>query len=108
VPSPWPDVSDFVDESWDDEERRLIAGYLSSGVVARAYMGYSPCRVCGQNNGSLEFTDGYYFWPEGFEYYVREHGVRLPDSFVRHVDEMLDWIEGAERNEGWWARAKNT
>ncbi len=103
--SSWPSVFDFIDNSWDSSERTLVAGHLSSGVIARSYMGYSPCRVCGIDNGALEFTDGYYVWPEGLEHYVRDHGVRLPGVFVRHVINIVDCVETVERDEMWWATA---
>lgn len=33
---------------------------------------------------------------------VADHGVRLPDRFVNHVLQMIDWLETAERDERWW------
>lgn len=48
-------------------------------------MGYSPCRLCGDNDGALELSDGVFVWPEGLRHYVVDHGVRLPQEFVSHV-----------------------
>ena len=80
----------------------MVATYLSSGTVARAYLGRSACRFCGERNGSLEFTDGRYIWPEGLAHYVTDHGVRLPDDFVEYAVARLDEVEAAEVETAWW------
>lgn len=82
--------------------------YLSRGHIARAYMGYSRCRLCGIENGDLELTDGQYVWPDGLSHYVREHGVRLPASFEAHVFERMVSLEQSERDETWWRSVRST
>lgn len=47
----WPSIHDFVDPNWDADERQLVAEYLQTGLVARAYAGYSRCRFCGATTG---------------------------------------------------------
>jgi hypothetical protein len=81
----WPDVNGFVDVSWPQDERQLVADYLERGTLVNQYRGLSDCRFCGQHNGSAELTDGAFCWPEGLAHYVREHKVRLPERFVAHV-----------------------
>ncbi|RRD04749.1 hypothetical protein EII34_09425 [Arachnia propionica] len=103
----WPTVEDFVDSNWDAEERELVADHLQTGMIVRRYMGYSPCRFCGRNNGSLELTDGHFVWPEGLAHYVLEHDVRLPERFVRHVLDMIDTLESAEHDEDWWRQVSS-
>jgi hypothetical protein len=76
----WPDPADLIDLTWHEADRLDLALYLQHGLVARAYMGYSACRICGVTNGSLELTDGVFVWPEGLGHYVRDHAVRLPLS----------------------------
>ena len=98
----WPDPSAFVDVTWDELERDLVARYLGRGFVVRAYMGYSPCRVCGCNNGCLELSDGVYVWPEGLAHYLVDHGVRPPEPFVSHVLSRIEAFETAGRDESWW------
>lgn len=100
--SSWPRPEDFVDNNWDSEERDLVVSYLKTGLIARAYMGYSRCRVCGKENGDLELSDGVFVWPDGLAHYVEMHDVRPPTRFVQHVLDMMDGIEGAERDELWW------
>jgi len=100
--SRWPDVNQFVDDSISEEIRYEISEYLSRGLITRAYMGYSPCRICGENNGNLEFTDGVYTWPEGLAHYVRAHNVRLPTEFLQHVESRTDELEDSEVDDTWW------
>lgn len=98
----WPSPGDFVDESWDPDARDMVADYLQRGFVVRAYMGYSPCRICGRNNGDLELSDGTFVWPDGLVHYVTDHAVRLPERFVSHVSREIASYETAGREESWW------
>lgn len=98
----WPSPADFVDESWDSDTREQVADYLQRGFVVRAYMGYSPCRICGRNNGTLELSDGTFVWPDGLVHYVVDHAVRLPHEFVTHVLSEIASYETADRDESWW------
>ena len=104
----WPVPQDFVDSGWDEEERDLVATYLTTGLIVRAYMGFSRCRMCGRENGNLELSDGVFVWPDGLAHYVADHGVRPPDRFVCHVLEMVDSLEGAERDEQWWREVQRS
>lgn len=99
----WPRPEQFVDTEWDADERELVADYLARGHVARACMGYSECRMCGQPNGSLEFSDGAFVWPEGLGHYVVDHAVRLPARFVEHAVARTESLELAPRDEAWWS-----
>lgn len=98
----WPAPEGFVDSCWDETERDLVASFLRRGFVARAFMGYSECRMCGKKNGDLELSDGLFVWPEGLAHYVAKHEVRPPERFVRHVIETVEALETAERDEQWW------
>lgn len=84
-----PDPQDFVDTSWNANERKAVVAYLRAGFAAEHYMGYSHCRFdCGINDadmGDADLTDGTYVWPQGFVHYVEAHGVKPPQEFVRHV-----------------------
>lgn len=100
----YPDPASLVDPAWDADEREDVAIYLRYGVVARAYLGPSPCRLCEDRrvNGNLELTDGVYVWPEGLAHYVAEHAVRLPQEFVEHIHRMHQKLDDVEVDEGWW------
>ena len=97
-----PAPSSLVDDSWNEDDRDLVADHLGRGFVARAYMGQASCRICGDQIGSLELTDGTYVWPEGLRHYVTVHSVRLPEPFVDHVRSFVDEIETADVDESWW------
>jgi hypothetical protein len=100
----WPSPADFIEESWDEDERDAVIDYLGRGFVVRAYMGFSPCRLCANSqNGALELSDGVYVWPEGLAHYVSEHSVRLPEPFVAHALSMIEAFEAAGRTETWWS-----
>lgn len=98
----WPELDEFIDPSWDEDERDFIVDYVSRGVLGRTYMGYSTCRVCGKaDNGDSEFSDGTYICPSGFGHYLSEHGVRPPAEFIEHTVRTTERLEG-ERDESWW------
>lgn len=98
----WPDVRRFIDPSWDSSERERVADHLRRGFVARAYLGKSRCRLCGDEIGALELSDGTFIWPEGLAHYVELHEVRLPKQFLDHVEHVNEEIEDAEVDEQWW------
>lgn len=103
----WPSVEAFVDLTWDQEERRRVLAYLRRGVLVRAYMGFSTCRLCGERNGSIELTDGQFIWPEGLAHYVEAHGVRLPARFVDGIDEIESCLDEAEVDDSWWLATRS-
>jgi len=100
--SDWPNPADFVDPEWDDRERHMVWTYLKYGTIARSYRGLSPCRFCNQQNGSMEFTDGVYIWPQGLAHYLDVHAVRLPQQFVKYAVERLNALEAASVDYDWW------
>lgn len=97
-----PDPRDWIDPDWDPEQRDATWFYFAAGTLYRTYMGYSPCRICGEDNGALEYTDGTYVWPEGLAHYIYDHEVRLPDEVVKHARTRLDEFESRKLESGWW------
>ncbi|MDP9442121.1 MAG: hypothetical protein M3P34_08095 [Actinomycetota bacterium] len=98
-----PDPADFVDETWDERDRDQVAAYLQSGTIPWVGAGFSPCRICGAPNGSAEFTDGTYIWPEGLAHYVEVHHVRLPEEVLAHIRQRWDeLLEAAVVDDDWW------
>jgi hypothetical protein len=104
----YPDPLALVDETWDERERHQVSWFLSHGTMAFVCAGLSPCRVCGQNNGAAEFTDGTYQWPEGLAHYVDEHRVRLPHEFVEHACRTLDLLTDEPTSLDWWLSTTST
>ena len=99
----WPDPRDLIDESWSNQERGLVASYLEHGFKPWAFMGHSECRLCGTLNGSAEFTDGVYLWPEGLAHYVREHSVKLPAEVRAHVRRRYGELGSLDADRDWSA-----
>ena len=82
---PWP--GNLIDPSWRDAERAHAIAYLKGGKSIAQYRGMSGCRLCGKRNGSQDFGDTSYVWPQGYAHYVEAHFVKPPQHF-------LDWIKG--------------
>lgn len=97
---PWP--ADFIDLSWDLEERTDVLAYLCAPTEKIGYRGSSWCRLCAEIMpppspgvprralnwemlGSHDFSDGIFVWPEGYFHYVAVHGVKPPREFLEHV-----------------------
>lgn len=97
-----PNATDFVDASWDEDERFEVIAHLEHAMIVRKQMGCSRCRFCGALNGSLELSDGTYVWPEGLAHYLREHDLRLPQMFVDHVRAFAERWEEAAYAWDWW------
>ena len=98
----WPDPRSMVDPELPEAERDEVVSYLLQGFVVRSWMGYSPCRICGANNGYLDLTDGVYIWRDGLAHYVDAHNVRLPAQFTEHIQTRLDEFENPIIDDSWW------
>lgn len=101
----YPDPVQWIDESWDRNERGDTWWYLLGGTYGTASMGPSTCRICGEPNGSGEYTDGVYEWPEGLAHYVQEHAVRLPEEFVAHARLRQRELTKRGSDLSWWLEA---
>lgn len=101
--APLPDPHDLIDDQWDPDERDAAWFYFANGTLFRTFMGHSPCRICGQDNGAVEYTDGTYVWPEGLAHYIEAHNVRLPDALIRHAVARLNTMETVDPTTDWWA-----
>lgn len=86
-----PDPRDYVDRSWDEQERDLVIAYLRAGHVFEEWRGISVCRYGNDcwtprsKMGSKCLYDSSFIWPEGLPHYLERHGVRPPDEFVQHA-----------------------
>jgi hypothetical protein len=79
-----PKPQDFIDPNWDPDQRRIVLEYLKLGQTLESWRGFGMCRICKKLLGSRDLTDGLYVWPEGFEHYLEEHHLRVPEEFVQH------------------------
>jgi hypothetical protein len=98
----YPDPNDFVSEALPDEKRDLLVHALENGARTRFFMGYSTCRICGQQNGNGELTDGEHQWPEGLVHYITDHNVSLPPEIIDGVCRRYEQLETARTSLGWW------
>jgi hypothetical protein len=95
----WPHPRDFFAPDWSPEERAAVVEHLLRPAAAQHAHGVSHCRVCGGANGSGEFTDGVWVWPQGLVHYVLRHSVRPSDAFVAWV---LDQREATSQHPRWY------
>jgi len=83
IPRPSP-----ASPSLDRRDRKRVMKHLTSGLEWMSWMGFSYCRICGQNDqrmGCRDLTDGAWVWPEGLRHYVDQHELDLPPAFVEHA-----------------------
>lgn len=69
----WPGKFEFLEkltQVQNNRETRFIT-----------YRGFSTCRICFKANGSKEFCYQGWYWPEGYEHYIREHNIRPSLAF---------------------------
>jgi hypothetical protein len=95
----WPHPRDFFAPDWSPEERAAVVEHLLRPASAKHAHGVSYCRVCGGANGSGEFTDGVWAWPQGLVHYVLRHSVRPADAFV---DWVLSQREATSHHPRWY------
>jgi hypothetical protein len=69
----------------DNEELEKVASYFDNGKAINHYMGYSSCRLCGEDLGASDCSDGTYIWPSKCSHYLRKHRIFLPGDFMDHV-----------------------
>lgn len=81
----YPFPQELRTEYAPDVADKLVA-YLESGSYFTSYLGYSSCRFgCPEYNGTSEFTDEVWVWPEGLAHYIRRHPIALPADFIQHA-----------------------
>jgi hypothetical protein len=108
----FPKPTKFQVGELDLESLELISNYLDSHRAFAFWMGVSDCRLCEQYVGSVDLTDGVYYWPEGLSHYVREHKVKLPVEFIEHCKKsnppLTNWellmVEAGKI--AWWCDQK--
>lgn len=49
------------------------------------YKGWSTCRLCGDLNGSIEYSYKGWVWPAGYAHYIKAHNVRPSLAFQDFV-----------------------
>lgn len=81
-----PDPRGLMSVKWERDRRSLIAAYLGSAPVLDTLDAKQTCVICGADGGRRERTDGVWRWPETLAHYVAQHGVKLPDELIAHME----------------------
>lgn len=84
----YPHPKQFIDESWDSEEKQAVITRLkNSYALPYPYVGKSWCRFnCGETEmGNRDYSDGIYLFPEGLVHYIEHHNVKLPNGVVQKM-----------------------
>lgn len=89
-----PSMLDYINKASYSNLNRIIT-YLTSGVliVESQAMAFDVIKP----NPSQEVckmgicTDGTWFWKNEIHYYVKNYNLKLPDSFIQHM-EKNNWI----------------
>ena len=93
-PDEYPDVQKEAGNPWGKDNPLQLGAAVwhltGAGKAVVHYKGMAQCRLCGKSLGSADMSDGAYCWPEGYEHYLMEHGVKPPDDFLAHVERLND------------------
>jgi len=83
-----PDPANFVDLNWNVNEKNKVLRHLKKGIPIAQWMGLSWCRFhCEVSDmGDSCLTDRKYIYPEKLTHYIENHNIRLPDDFVKHIN----------------------
>lgn len=84
---PYPQVNEMTPEEIESFINSLEK--LESKTPFFRYMGYSNCRICGQQNGTQTYYTDLFAWPSGYKHYIKEHGVKPSAAFVLHVRGLI-------------------
>ncbi len=76
----WP----IENVEWNDFERDVVLDTLSKGSSGASYKGSSSCRICGKRLGTCDVFNDQYVWPDKYDHYITEHGIKPPDHFIDH------------------------
>ena len=98
-------LRDHMDPEWDECERFVVSEYLEkSGFLVNAPLdGYTMCYVCHESlYAGFVRTDGVFTWRTGLGHYVQEHSLRLPQSFIDHVNWIADSSDVGYGDSQWW------
>lgn len=75
-------------------EKTACLEYIEASKSFEEYRGFAGCRICGATLGTRDMItpDNKFVFPEKWEHYIIEHGVRPDDEFIRSA---ISWISGS-------------
>ncbi|QIG70105.1 hypothetical protein EVB87_005 [Rhizobium phage RHph_N28_1] len=59
-----------------------LLGAVQVKARVNHYKGWSTCRLCGEKNGSKEYSLNGFRWPEGLTHYIDAHNVLVTGEFM--------------------------
>ncbi|QXV73691.1 hypothetical protein [Rhizobium phage RHph_N46] len=59
-----------------------LLGAAQVKARVNSYKGWSTCRLCGEKNGSKEYSLNGFRWPEGLTHYIDAHNVLVTGEFM--------------------------
>ncbi len=65
-----------------DKEKLVDSGMTGKVEIC---MGASKCRLCGANNGNLEYYLDGFVWPQGYLHYLKDHNVDCDLAFKQYL-----------------------
>jgi hypothetical protein len=99
LPTPIKNTSSLT-----EEEKLLFLEKLEEierNSYMKYYLGFSQCRICLIENGSIEYyykkNDKIYVFPSGYIHYVRDHNVKVDEWFYKMVMGLEENISFEEK-----------
>jgi hypothetical protein len=85
-----PSIQDFIDPSWHYAELDRLTSYLAvAPLIATTSRLSIPWAIePGDGRSTISYrSDGIWLWLDDLDYYVTRHQLRLPDSFIIHIEQ---------------------
>ncbi|GGJ42531.1 hypothetical protein [Deinococcus roseus] len=83
---------DFIDHTWNPELRDKVADYCRNGIsfISASSGEFIHCSICGIYAGeaSSVYSDGTFVWPQILWHHIKDHGIRIPENMLRHIESV--------------------
>jgi hypothetical protein len=75
-----------IETAWEGKEEFLQKLNRKEKSASRQqFKGISTCRICKCANGSVEYSNSKFIWPEGYRHYIESHNIKPSDDFFNYV-----------------------
>lgn len=74
---------------WVESQIMMKKNPITNAFYMR-FLGYSPCRCCGENNGTGEYYYQGWAWPDGYMHYLEAHNVEPTAAFMVFINSTYD------------------
>lgn len=86
---PLPFPTEMCVDSWQGQQKDLVVSYIKDTPISDSYFGYSKCRICDEQLGASDKSDGVFIFPEKYEHYLIKHNIKPPQEFINHIFKKL-------------------